>query len=111
MALSLVDKRPKDNQIKGNTEMRIIQITGDSSYPTNGWALTPANLRLSTIDFISVPAAGGIVFEYDYTNQKLKAYRQKDPGNAGGADIALPEVGNGVSLSTIVTRAFVIGRA
>jgi len=34
----------------------------------------------------------------------VKIYDQKDPAAAGGADIALPEVGNAVSLAAVNFR-------
>jgi hypothetical protein len=74
-------------------------------YATNGVAVTPQQLELaSEIRDLDIGSAAGIIFEYDKTNGKIKAYRQKDPAAAGGADIALPEVANGVDLSTTVFR-------
>ena len=49
-------------------------IAFDSSYPTGGESLTPANVGLSTITNLSVSPKSGYTFEYDYTNQKLLAY-------------------------------------
>lgn len=84
------------------------------SYATNGVAVTPANLGFaSTTDdqfHVDVQGSSGYVAEYDHTNQKIKAYRQKDPAAAGGADIALPEVGNGVDLSGVTFRVAAYGR-
>lgn len=74
-------------------------------YATNGVAVTPAQFEFpGSIDHLDLGVSAGIVFEYDKTNKKIKAYRQKDPAAAGGADIALPEVTNGVDLSTNVFR-------
>lgn len=80
-----------------------------NTYATNGIAFTPANFGMVRIDYMNIPPAAGYVFEVDYANSKIKAYRQKDPANAGGADIALPEVANAVDLSSVSTRALVIG--
>lgn len=49
---------------------------------------------------VALPKSG-YIFEYDITNEKLLAYRQKDPAAAGGADIPLPEVGNTISLAAV----------
>lgn len=81
------------------------------TYATNGVAVTPTSFELpSTIRSLQIQSAGGYVFEWDKTNAKIKAYRQKDPAAAGGADIALPEVANGVDLSSISFRFRVEGR-
>lgn len=84
-------------------------ITFDSSYPTGGEAVVPADFSLSVIDFLIVGQAGGYVIEHDATNKKLKVYRQKDPGAVGGADIALVEVANATNLATLVVRVVAIG--
>ncbi len=67
-------------------------ITFDSSYPTNGEALTAANLEFSTdVEFIQVSPAGGLVFEYDYSGSKLKAFYPTG-GSATPASLAAPAV-------------------
>jgi len=50
-------------------------IDFDSSYPTGGESLVPANIGLSVIDSIRIDDKSGYTFEYDYTNQKVLAYR------------------------------------
>ena len=76
-------------------------ITFDNSYPTGGEAID-ATGDIGYLSLIPGPSAG-YVFEWDEANQKIKAYRQKDPGNAGGADIALPEVAATTDLSAVST--------
>lgn len=50
-------------------------VTFDSSYPTNGEALSASTLGFSTSvqTFVASPA-GGLIFEYDFDNSKLKAH-------------------------------------
>lgn len=48
----------------------------------------------------------GYVFNWNAATQKLVALRQKDPAAAGGADIALPEVGNGTDLTALTAVPF-----
>lgn len=76
-----------------------------TSYTTGGMAFTKANLDLPVkVSRLEVDNAGGYVFEtVSLTNSGglIKAYRQKDPGAAGGADIPLPEVANAVDLSAV----------
>lgn len=89
---------------------RMTNGTGNlGTYATNGIAVTAAQVGLGVIDDLVVMPAGGYVFEYDKTNGKVKAYLQKDPANAGGADIALPEVG-AVSLSGVTFRFHAFGK-
>jgi hypothetical protein len=75
------------------------------TYATNGVAVTKTTFDLPvSLDDLRIDPTGGYVFEWDKTNAKIKAYRQKDPAAAGGADIPLPEVGNGVDISSITFR-------
>lgn len=74
------------------------------TYASNGVAVTPKNVELIRIDDIDIQPTGGFVFEYLPGTAKIKAYRQKDPAAAGGADIPLPEVANGVDLSAAAAR-------
>lgn len=83
------------------------QTTGTGNlgtYATNGVAITAAQVGLGVLEQLIVSPAAGYVFEWDKTNGKIKAYDQKDPAAAGGADIALPEVGNAVNLAAITFR-------
>lgn len=74
-------------------------------YATNGIAVTLGQFEFPTeISDLDLGAGAGIVFEFDKANMKIKAYRNKDPGAAGGADIALPEVGNAVDITTAAFR-------
>lgn len=109
MALTNVDKRLQVARKDSTHRQRVVQVTFDNSYTTNGMPFTAADANLKNILWCSVAPAGGYVFEYDYTNSKIIAYRQKDPAAAGGADIPLPQVANGIDLSLIITRAHVIG--
>jgi hypothetical protein len=80
-------------------------IDFDSSYPTGGEALDLAsNTRIETL---IAQSKSGYVFEWDAANQKLLAYRQKDPAAAGGADIALPQVANATDLSAVTGVQFI----
>lgn len=88
----------------GNLRCTTGTIAMDNGYPTGGEALTKATLGLpSEIRFIVFEPTGGLCFEYDHTNEKLKAYV---PGAAfaaaGGAtldDYALTGVGSTTAIS------------
>lgn len=61
--------------VTGNRKTVIVTITGDTSYPTGGSPLTPAQLGLRRIDYAdSVQAVGGVSFQFDYTNNKLLSF-------------------------------------
>lgn len=114
----------------GNRRVKVVDVTFDASYPTNGEALTPANLGLQTIDLVLVSPDGGYLFAYDYTNQKLKAftpvkaqaahshtentavaYTQNATTATGGAitAAAAAEVANTTDLSSVTCRLVAIG--
>jgi len=88
----------------GTSRIVIAVFTFDSSYPTGGEACDPG---LGTVNIaLSDPSVSGYVFQYDYTNKKLKAfYADYD----AGADGALIEVANGVDLSSVSVRLIFIG--
>jgi hypothetical protein len=61
--------------VVGNRKTVIATITGDTSYPTGGSALTPAQLGLRRVDYADTPqAVGGVSFTYDYANNKLLSF-------------------------------------
>ena len=57
-----------------NEKVIISDITFDSSYATGGESLTPAQFGLVSIDLVLAETASGYMFQYDYTNSKLKAF-------------------------------------
>lgn len=59
--------------IFGSKKIAFCDIAFDSSYPTGGEGLTPGNVGLERIEFTIIPNKSGYMFEYDYTNKKLKA--------------------------------------
>lgn len=80
-------------------------------YATNGIAVAGSQFELyHSLSDLDIRPAGGYIFEWVKSTGKVKAYRQKDPGNAGGADIALPEVGDTVDLSAVSARFRAEGR-
>lgn len=75
------------------------------TYATGGIAVTKANCDLPVkLSRLEIDPAGGYIFEASaltVNGATIKAYRQKDPAAAGGADIPLPEVANAVDLSAV----------
>lgn len=107
---------PSADTVFGNKKVKVRTVTFSSSYATGGESLTAANVGLKRIEvaiahgpFRKTDATDAVFGSYDHTNNKLAAYRQKDPGATGGADIALPEVGSGTDLSGYSGRMIFIG--
>jgi len=85
-------------------------VTFDSSYATGGEALVATDIGLSAnIEFINCAPASGYLFEYDYTNGKLKAFNSTKGGTipAGGAPGV--EVATTTDLSAVVLRFIAFG--
>lgn len=98
-----IDAGPDGRYVQGSKYVRKGTINL-GIYAANGIAVTKAMFDLPvSLDELDVRPSGGYVFEWDKTNAKIKAYRNKDPGAAGGADIPLPEVGS-VDISAVVAR-------
>ena len=54
-------------------------LTFDSSYAIGGESLTANAFGLSTIERLIIEPCQGYIFEYDYTNNKVKAYQSAPP--------------------------------
>lgn len=80
-------------------------IAMDSSYPTGGEAIDVSGNE--KFEVLIPDSANGYVFRFDAPNQKLLAYRTKDPGDAGGADIVLQQVANATDLSAVTAIPFI----
>lgn len=73
MALTVAINR-SGNHYLGSMRMVVASIDLDSSYSSGGYTLTPSMLGLVTIIDFSTRNRAGVAFEYDYDNQKLKAF-------------------------------------
>lgn len=58
----------------GGSNMVVASIPFDSSYPVGGEAISPKTFGLDTIQAAIPGAAGGYLFEWDYANNKIKAF-------------------------------------
>ena len=110
MALTL---SPVSRTNFGDKRVRVYDVTFDSSYPTGGESLTPADVGLKIIHTVQGsparnadgPLAHPIV--YDYANSKLLAH-QFD-GSALSTQ-AFEEVAAGADLSAFSTRLMIVGK-
>jgi len=81
-------------------------IAFDASYPTDGEAVTAANLGFgTTIDSLQVIGGTlGYVADFDKTASKIRVYYAD---NNGGADGPLIEFPNATSLAAITAARFI----
>lgn len=96
MALTLSNIEPFS---MGSKMGVLADIAFDASYPTGGEGLTPGDVGLTKIDRAIIEPKSGYVFEYDYSNEKLKALTPlaagtgtlnlKDDDNAATAGVAV----------------------
>ena len=70
MSLTITNK---EFSVFGTKRVVFCDLAFDSVYPTGGESLTPSDLGLSEAKFVSVAGKSGYIFEYDYTNENLKA--------------------------------------
>ena len=80
MALTIAKVTGADH-VEGNKRVKVRTITLDSSYPTGGYSLVPADVglrRIETVQGSLAPATSGGAtareVSYDFTNQKLQVY-------------------------------------
>jgi hypothetical protein len=112
-AFAKVSSPGNPNTTVSNKRLRVVDVTLDNSYPTGGYAITPAQLgfkvRIETVfDATAKNAAGtsAVPCRWDPANQKLQCYRY-DGASAGKA--FLEEVVNAVDLSTFTVRLTALG--
>jgi hypothetical protein len=80
-------------------------IAFDTSYPTGGEPIVPADVKMSKLLVLLVESNDGYVFTWDDTNDTLIAYHGNyDPGSADGP---LIEVGNTSDLSGITDARYI----
>lgn len=60
----------------GSLSAARVTVDFDSSYPTGGESFTPADVGMRVFEFVSIESKGGLTYEFDYTNNKIKAYAQ-----------------------------------
>ena len=93
--------------VPGDMKYVIKTITFDSSYPTGGESLTPADAGFDSFHVVTAHQKSGYTFEMDYTNNKLLAYYYDYNGSADAAAI---QVANAVDLSGVTShKVFIVG--
>ena len=63
-------------QTLGTWKFGIADVTMDSSYPTGGESIDPADFGITTPYIVVIDGAQGYTAEWDYTNSKIIVYLQ-----------------------------------
>lgn len=113
MALTITIPVDGADTVWGNKRVKVREIEFDSSYPTGGESLTPADVGLTVIEQVLPhgPASNsdgtegtlGVPVRYDHSTQKLQAFE-----SAGDGD-SMDEVGSTNSLADYLVRVTFIG--
>lgn len=124
--------------VTGDRRTTIADVTFDNSYATGGESLTRAMLGLGlSLDSVHAASASGLIFSYDYVNQKLQAFYPSGgasapaalgapratatagatPVTSSGATVPVAlaagqalEVGSTTDLSTVTARVTAVGK-
>ena len=75
MALTIAYDVPRTHRITPDLMIVTGTIAFDSSYPTGGEELDLSPSKFTTLKLVLISNRLGYVFEYDYTNEKVKAFR------------------------------------
>jgi len=115
MALTSTDlfegpKAPNAGGSFGGLKVHIAEVVV-GTYATGGLAFTAGDFEMAAIKFVCFggPSTGGYIPVWDRANGKLMVFITKDPGAAGGANVVLQEVGNGVDLSAVKFQTLFLG--
>lgn len=89
MGLTVVNKNPNKSPVTG-ARYSVIEVDYDTSYTTGGKALVAADFGLVRLDLVLASPKQGFMFEYDYTNAKLKAFFPTGGAGTPAAALAVP---------------------
>lgn len=108
MALGIFDvAKAPPSRLSGGRICKPVEFTLDAAYAAGGYAVTPAQLGLASIDLILPCPTSGYVPEWDYTNAKLKVMYGDNNNASDGPLIEVPNATAGIS--GLLSRALVIG--
>lgn len=96
MALTKTYDLPRAERISRNVGIVTGKISFGSSYPTGGESLE-LNDRLQSVLLVMFESKGGYMFEYDYTNKKVKVMypTKSQTSNLAGTVTVTGTTGNG----------------
>lgn len=96
-----------EQTVFGNHRVVIADLTFDSSYPTNGEAVSLAALGLTSIQHATLTNKSGYIAEYDYAADKIIV---RYPTASGTAPLVASQVANATDLSSLTVRILAIGK-
>ena len=74
-----------ETTVQGNKRTQYGTFTGDSSYPTGGTSITPANFNLSTLTYLVIFPAGGYDPYWNKATAKIQMYNTTGGTGSAGA--------------------------
>lgn len=90
---------PVANHIPGDLREVIVDVTGDASYPTGGYAVTVPGITNIVLADVQAPSGTGHTATWDYAAKKLKLF------TAFGTEVAAA-----TNVSTVVCRIAFLGK-
>ena len=84
-------------QFQGSRGMVTGNVQTDNSYPTGGYALSPAKFGLSTVEVALFEGSGGYKFVYNHATDKVQVF------SAGETEVV-----NLTDLSALAPAAFLV---
>lgn len=102
MALAVLDVVSSANLVGTDKGFRVAQVTFDNSYPTGGEAITPAELQLSSVDFVVPTTDSALADKLVYWNPSTAKLLVQVISTAA-------EAANASDQSALVVRVFVFG--
>lgn len=113
MARTVVNASPRSEDVWGRHRIRVAKVTWTSTYVAGGESLVPADVGLSSIEYVApqadaATAAAGWVPEYNYTTQKLLLKGQV-PTDATTTTVNLKEADAAEAVTNAVVRVLVVG--
>lgn len=97
--------RPISKGPANTLAMRVIEFTGDSSYPTGGYLIDPTFVGLKNIQWADTPAMSGHATQFDFANNKLLLYKNQATANSN----PLVEVTAATNVTTVTGRFAIWG--
>lgn len=110
MAFTVTDVLVSANLEGTDKALRILNLNFDASYAAGGEAFTPADVQLSTIDFVAITAVPGAKtgrwVEFNPTGNLLVVKQSDNPNVAAAPGVEVPNL---TDLSGLNIRVLAIG--
>lgn len=95
----------RNSRMIPNMVMRLVDVTGDTSYPAGGYSISAADVDLKNI-FVAIPVAvNGYEVDWDVANGKLKLFKNSGTPTSN----PMVEVTAATNVSAVTVRMLFIG--